>query len=55
MISKKNVLTGEQRINMKSFGIETTDKTTEAEVLTILRKKKFPDFGKTLRAKISCD
>ena len=45
---KNNKLTDEQRLNMMNLGIGTTHKTTEADCLRVLRKKKFPDFGKTV-------
>lgn len=52
---KNKLLTDEQRDNMKGLGLQVTDKTTEADCLKVLRKKKFIGFGEHLRTKVSCD
>lgn len=44
---EKNRLTDEQRMNMLKLGVGCDNRTTEGEVLRKLRKKKFPDFGKS--------
>jgi hypothetical protein len=49
MSKKNNKLTDEQRLNMLHLGIGTNYKTTEAEVLKVLRKKKFPGFSKKVK------
>lgn len=55
MYPKNTLLTAEQKENMKGLDIHVDDKTTEADCLKILRKKKFPGFGEHLKTKVSCD
>lgn len=55
MYPKNGLLSEVQRENMKGLNIQTTDKTTEADCLKILRKRKFEGFGEHLRTKVSCD
>ena len=48
-MKKTNLLTEEQRTNMLGFGIGTNHRTTEADVLKVLRKKKFPEFNQKIK------
>jgi hypothetical protein len=51
MSKKTNKLTDEQRANMLHLGVGTSYFTTEADVLKVLRKKKFPEFSQKIKAK----
>ena len=46
---KTNKLTDEQRVIMMELGIGTNHNTTEADVLKVLRHKKFPDFNTKIK------
>jgi len=49
MTKKTNKLTDEQRVNMLHLGVGANHKTTEADVLKILRKKKFQGFNQGVK------
>jgi hypothetical protein len=52
MKKKGILLTQEQRENIKAMGIPSNEHTTEGEVLSVLRKKKFENFGRTMHVKV---
>jgi hypothetical protein len=48
--SKKTTkLTDEQRLNLMNMGIDTNHNTTEADVLKVLRHKKFQGFSQKIK------
>lgn len=46
---KQTRLTEEQRMNMLQLGVGTNHNTTEADVLRVLRKKKFAGFSQKIK------